>query len=95
MTDQESPARVHALISGRVQGVWYRQSTFEKATSLGVYGWVRNLPDGRVELLAEGSKPALEALLAWAHEGPPMATVENVETNWETHTGDFRNFRVR
>jgi len=88
-------SRVHALVSGLVQGVWYRQSTFEKAAELGVFGWVRNLPDGRVEFLAEGEKLALDALLAWAHEGPPLARVQEVETHWETPTGDFNTFRVR
>lgn len=95
MTAEVDRVRVHALISGLVQGVWYRQSTFEKAAELGVYGWVRNLPDGRVEFLAEGPKPALEALIAWAHEGPPLARVERVESHWESHTGDFNTFRVR
>lgn len=95
MTGSGDLARVHALISGRVQGVWYRQSTFEKAASLGVYGWVRNLPDGRVEILAEGPRQALDALLDWARQGPPMAVVTNVEAHWEDYTGDFRDFRVR
>ncbi len=95
MTASEDAARVHALVSGLVQGVWYRQSTFEKAAELGVYGWVRNLPDGRVEFLAEGPKAALDALVAWAQEGPPLGSVERVETHWETHTGDFNTFRVR
>ncbi len=91
----EEPARVHALVSGHVQGVWYRQSTFERAGELGVAGWVRNLPDGRVEFLAEGPRRAVEALLEWANAGPPLAAVEQVEAHWETPTGDFHTFRVR
>jgi len=91
----DEAARVHALVSGRVQGVWFRQSTSAKAGELGVGGWVRNLPDGRVELLAEGSRTAVEALLTWAREGPPLAEVEDVEAHWEIPTGDFHHFRVR
>ncbi|MBM3267377.1 MAG: acylphosphatase [Candidatus Sericytochromatia bacterium] len=87
--------RVHALVCGRVQGVWYRQSTCERAGELGVTGWVRNLPDGRVEILAEGSRPAVEALLEWARQGPPLAAVDRVDTHWEAPTGDFQAFRVR
>lgn len=71
--------RVRAVVSGLVQGVWYRQSCRREAERLGVSGWVRNRPDGRVELEAEGPRSAVDALLAWAHDGPPRALVESVE----------------
>ncbi|AXQ31211.1 acylphosphatase [Solimonas sp. K1W22B-7] len=67
------------IVSGRVQGVFFRQSTADKATSLGLDGWVRNLPDGRVEGMAAGPAEALAGLRAWLDRGPPAARVEAVE----------------
>ncbi len=72
---------IRCHVSGRVQGVFYRASTRREALRLGISGWARNLPDGRVEVLACGEEEALEALLAWLREGPPHARVEEVE--WE------------
>lgn len=71
-------------IKGRVQGVFYRQSTKEKADSLGLYGFVRNESDGSVFLEAFGPKDALEALLAWCWSGPPRARVESIESSWQS-----------
>jgi acylphosphatase len=70
--------RVRAVVSGRVQGVWYRESCRQQADRLGVSGWVANRPDGRVELEAEGPRPAVDALLTWARAGPQRAVVESV-----------------
>jgi len=67
-----------AFVRGRVQGVWYRASTAERARDLGVTGHARNLADGSVEVLAVGQPQAVEALLAWLREGPPMARVDEV-----------------
>lgn len=67
------------LISGRVQGVFYRASTQQKAQALGLRGWVRNLPDGRVAAFVQGGEVEVRALIAWCHEGPPMAAVDEVE----------------
>lgn len=88
-------ARLHLLISGRVQGVWYRASTRTRARDLGLTGWVRNLPDGRVEALAEGPGAALEALLAWCHDGPMLARVSAIDTTWGEATGEFSSFEAR
>ncbi|QIZ75977.1 acylphosphatase [Ferrimonas lipolytica] len=70
--------QVVAKVSGRVQGVWFRASTMQQARSLGVTGYVRNLSDGSVEILAQGGDLAVEALLDWANSGPEHATVNDV-----------------
>jgi len=85
--------RVHAVVSGRVQGVWYRESCRREAERLGVGGWVRNRPDGRVEIEVEGSRPAVDALLTWATHGPPHAIVERVAVDDRAPQGESR-FRV-
>jgi len=69
-------------ITGRVQGVFYRQSTRQEAQTLGLLGWVRNLADGSVEALVAGSEPAVKALIDWCQGGPPSAVVDNVEVKW-------------
>jgi acylphosphatase len=68
----------HLLIQGHVQGVWFRESMRREAERLGVTGWVRNTPDGSVEAVAQGSHAAVDALIAWARSGPPMARVERI-----------------
>lgn len=89
-----SPIRVHVFVDGRVQGVWFRDSTWRQATRLGVSGWVRNLPDGRVEAVYEGSRDAVEALLTWTRLGPERALVTAVAIHDETPKGE-RGFSVR
>ncbi len=69
----------HLRISGKVQGVWYRGSTVEQATALGLKGWVRNRADGSVEALVQGPPHAVQALVTWAHRGPELARVSGVE----------------
>jgi acylphosphatase len=69
---------VRAVVAGRVQGVWFRESCRREAKRLDVTGWVRNLPDGRVEIEAQGHRAAVDGLVAWAHEGPRLAVVESV-----------------
>ena len=68
----------HLIISGRVQGVWYRESMRQEALRLGVDGWVRNLADGTVEAVIRGAPSQIEALLAWTRRGPPLARVDEV-----------------
>jgi acylphosphatase len=87
-------ARAHAFVSGRVQGVFFRDHTRRWAASLGLTGWVRNVYDGRVELIAEGEKGKVESLIDRLRQGPPIARVENVEVTWEEYTGEFSDFRV-
>lgn len=87
-------ARRHVWIRGAVQGVWFRQSTRRVAEGLGVSGWVRNLPDGRVEAVFEGDAQAVERALAFAREGPPRARVLGVEVQEEEPTG-ATGFEVR
>ncbi len=87
-------ARVHVLVSGRVQGVFFRDHTRRWAVSLGLTGWVRNLEDGRVEVMAEGDKKSLEDLIARLRLGPPAAAVGNAEVTWEDFRGEFDSFRI-
>ncbi len=81
-------------IFGRVQGVFFRDHTQEKAKELGVVGWVRNMPDGTVEALIEGSADAIEQMIAWCHQGPSSAQVEKVEVEWMDAEG-CEGFEVR
>lgn len=87
--------RVHLLVSGRVQGVFYRQSTVDEARRLGLSGWVRNLPDGRVEVLAEGERDGLEGLVRFCRRGPPAARVDDVAVEWGPSRGDLGPFLTR
>lgn len=87
--------RAHVFIAGRVQGVNFRASTQNEARQAGVAGWVRNLSDGRVEAVFEGSESAVQQLISWCHRGPSLAHVENVEVNWEEPEGLASGFGVR
>jgi acylphosphatase len=91
---EPSPARLHAVIEGRVQGVGFRYFVLEVAELLGVYGWVRNRWDDTVEVLAEGEHSVLEKLLDALGRGPRGAYVTAVKADWEKPTGEFHNFRV-
>jgi predicted permease/acylphosphatase len=84
--------RWHLLVSGKVQGVYYRASTEQKARELGLTGWVRNLPDGRVEIVAEGEPLQLKALHEWCHEGPERAVVDEVAAQELPATQEFTDF---
>ena len=93
-TKSRMKIRVHIFVSGRVQGVFFRDHTQRWASSLGLTGWVRNLNDGRVEAVVEGDRPKIEDLIAKLKHGPPMADVTNVVTNWEESKGEFGGFRI-
>ena len=89
-------ARLHLIVSGRVQGVFFRRAAMDEARSLGLSGWVRNLPSGQeVEIVAEGSRRNLQILWAWAQTGPPGARVQDVSEEWSDYRGEFTSFRVR
>jgi acylphosphatase len=87
-------ARVQVLISGRVQGVFYRAKTRDQAVARGLTGWVRNLPDGRVAALFEGDREKIESMLAWCREGPSYAAVDEVLTEWQPYQGEFQGFSI-
>jgi len=93
--ETETQNRVSARITGRVQGVGFRNFTRMRARRLGVTGWVRNERDGSVRLEAEGPREALDSLVDAVHRGPRMARVENVEVDWTDATDEFDTFRVR
>jgi acylphosphatase len=88
-------ARAHVLVSGRFQGVFFRALTKRKADSLDAKGWVRNLPDGRVEAVFEGEEEAVKALTEFSKHGPQGAVVTSFELTWESFTGEFREFKIR
>ncbi len=87
--------RLHAIVAGFVQGVSFRYYTQRKAELLGVMGWVRNRPDRSVEVIAEGSRPALQELADFLKVGPPAAEVSDVQLRWLDPTGEFDSFDVR
>lgn len=87
--------RLVALVSGRVQGVGYRFFVAEQAHRLGLTGYVRNLPDGEVEVVAEGEEAVLHQLLSALWKGPPAARVTGVQAIWEVASGEFRSFDIR
>lgn len=88
-------SRVHLRIYGRVQGVFFRAFMKSVADGLGITGWVRNVEDGSVEVVAEGEEEKLQKLIAEARRGPPLAFVERVEVNWEEYKGEFSDFQIR
>ena len=86
--------RVRLIIEGRVQGVWFRDSTRKEANTLGVFGLVRNRPDGTVEILAEGPEDHVRRLVSWCHQGPPYARVNRVDETKEEWVGEFDSFDI-
>lgn len=87
--------RVHIFVSGRVQGVFFRENTRKMADKLGVRGWVRNLADGKVEAVFEGEKDKAEKMINWAKKGPMFAKVNGVEIISEDCKGEFDNFEIK
>jgi acylphosphatase len=88
-------ARVHAVVTGRVQGVGFRFTAVDQAQRLGLRGWIRNQPDGTVEVAAEGDRAAVEELVRFLHRGPRGARIDDVALRWEDHSGDLGPFRAR
>ena len=89
------PVRAEVLIIGRVQGVWFRQSTKIAADRHGVTGWCRNNPDGTVTAVLEGQESAVQAVLSWCKQGPDLARVDDIMIDWSTATGEFAEFSIR
>jgi acylphosphatase len=87
--------RIHAIVSGRVQGVSFRYYTMQTARRLHLTGWVCNRSDGTVEAVAEGKSSALEQLVTFLHKGPPAAYVDHVQLEWLAPRGDFNSFEIR
>jgi len=83
----------YAVAQGKVQGVYYRAFVSRNAARLGVTGYVRNLPDNSVEILAEGEKAQLEKLIEYLKQGPPGASVDDLELIWSAYTGQYRDFK--
>jgi acylphosphatase len=90
----ENKARAHVIISGRVQGVFFRMETKRAADGFGVFGWVKNLLDGNVAAVFEGDRERVDAVLEWCREGPPNADVSEVKVDWEDYTGEFSGFNI-
>jgi acylphosphatase len=88
-------ARLRLLVHGRVQGVFFRQAAADEARQLGLRGWVRNLANGDVEIVAEGPRRELKILAAWAHQGPRLARVTGVEEAWSDYRGNEGAFTIR
>lgn len=91
MTDNK---RVHVIVKGRVQGVFFRAYTRDEAIRLGLSGWVRNCPDGSVEAMIEGEETAVAKMLQWFHEGSPHSLVETIHTTEEHPVGDDTTFKI-
>ena len=91
----DSKVRAHMFVKGRVQGVLFRHTTKEEANLRAVKGWVRNLEDGRVEAVFEGTKEKVDELIEYCHYGPPVAKVSSVTVTWGEYTGEFKGFSIR
>ena len=87
--------RAHVYISGRVQGVSFRYYTLRQASKQGVKGWVKNLPDGRVEAVFEGPEEKVQQMVDWCQQGSPAAQVEEVQINWSAAQNEWSGFNVR
>jgi len=86
--------RAHVVVSGQVQGVWYRATTKQNAEQLGVYGFVRNRIDGTVEAVFEGDEEAIDKIVEWCWTGPPNARVTNVDVVEKEYEEEFSNFEI-
>ena len=90
----DEKVRAHAIITGVVQGVFFRMETQRAAEKFGVQGWVRNKRDGSVEAVFEGDKNRVESVLQWCQQGPPRSAVNKVDVQWQEYSGEFSGFEV-
>lgn len=86
--------RVLLIVRGRVTGVFFRAATQREARRLGITGWVKNRPDGNIEILAEAEEDAIREMVSWAQHGPSAARVDDVDVRWRSYTGEFSDFRI-
>jgi acylphosphatase len=92
--DSKKKIRAHVFVTGRVQGVYFRQNAKQVATRHEITGWVRNLDDGRVEAIFEGDEMSVNEVIEWCHVGPPKAQVDDVAVKFEKYAGEFADFNV-
>ena len=90
----EKKVRAHVVISGKVQGVFFRMETKSEAQRFGVSGWVRNKRDGSVEAVFEGQKKNVELILDWCKKGAPLSMVQGADVKWEDYKGEFKGFEI-
>ncbi len=86
--------RLHVIVRGRVQGMYYRASAQREAKRLGLTGWTKNRHDNAVEVVVEGEEDQVKDFLSWAQTGPSTARVDKTETRWRSYTGEFDDFRI-
>jgi acylphosphatase len=89
-----STKRVQVIVRGRVTGVFFRAATQREAKRLGITGWVKNRPDGAIEMVAEGEEEAIKEMVSWANHGPSAARVDGVDVRWRVYTGEYSDFRI-
>jgi acylphosphatase len=87
-------SRIHIFVSGKVQGVFFRENTRKKAAEFGLSGFVKNLQNGKVEAIFEGEKEKIEKIIQWIKKGPETARVENIEINWQDYQEEFEDFEI-
>ncbi len=92
--EAKNKVRAHIYVTGKVQGVYFRQNTKQVASKHGITGWVRNLDDGRVEAIFEGEEMSINKVIEWCHIGPSKAHVDNVDVKFEKYAGEFANFDI-
>ena len=92
--DSSDYIRVHLIISGKVQGVYFRKHTQDISRENNVYGWVKNLLNGDVECVLEGLKSNIDKVMIWCHQGPPNSRVDNVKIKYEEYIGNFDDFKI-
>ncbi|HHE76436.1 MAG TPA: acylphosphatase [Candidatus Parcubacteria bacterium] len=87
--------RAHIFVSGVVQGVFFRASVAEKARNLDLSGWIKNLDDGRVEIIFEGSEERIKKMVFWIRSEPGMWRIKDIQIEWQSYKEDFNNFEIR
>ena len=92
---ENNKKRTHLLVSGRVQGVFFRDSAHKKAKELGLTGWVKNLANGQVEAVFEGDEAASDEMIAWFRQGPAFAKVDDFKIIEDDYRGDFKDFGIK